>query len=130
MRAVVRRRALSLEEWLQRFRLHARTTALVPTAETLESSDVQATVVCSGFEWPAATATLALDLLKRLRAFSGADTVEVTKLHGCAAWEWRRTARRAPEQRPRGPSRLASCGRSCALCAWVGVLVGGSRSYS
>ncbi len=84
----MRRRALSFGEWLQRFRLHSRRTSLVPTVETLESSDVQATVVCSGFEWPAATATLALDLLKRLRAFSGADIVEVTKLHGCAAGEW------------------------------------------
>ncbi len=83
MRAVVRRRALSLEEWLQRFRLHGEVHAgRFPTAAAEESSDVQTRVVCSGFEWPAATATLALDLLPRLRAFSGADAVEVAKLHG------------------------------------------------
>ena len=41
-----------------------------------------AEIVCRGFEWPSESAGQAMALLPRLRAFSGADTVEISKLHG------------------------------------------------
>ncbi len=73
-------------DWLRRF--HAKTAkspANAPNGDVTErrwSAVRVAEIVCHGFDWPSASAEGAMALLPNLRAFIGADTVEIRKLHG------------------------------------------------